>query len=392
MRVWKQAAAGTLAGLMLAAIPLQAWAATPEFARSKEEWERLGDDRLEYEEIPGLIHEYNATVRKNQIDLNEFRKDYGETNDQWADRYRELADDLESSLSYPDVDDSGYAATMTNIVTSEIQIDNWRETADDALEDYLTYYYDYCQAECLLASAAQNQMIQYYLNQLQLQTDQNQVQVLEETWQNTADRRNVGMTTDVEVLAASENLKNAQKAVQDTRSAMDTGRRYLIVLLGWKSEDNPEIGEIPEVDGERIAAMNPTADKSVAIENSYAIKASRRRLENSRSTDKKDDLTETIREAEQGIGAALNADYQKVISCQAAHELAQAQAALEEENLRKAERRYAQGMAAPLEFLTQQHTTEAARIHVEVTRLKLFQAVQAYDWDVNGLADTSATS
>lgn len=392
MRTGKRIVSLGLTGVMLAAIPLQASAATPEFARSAEEWERLKDDKIEYEELPDLIHEYNATVRKNQIDLNEFRKDYGETNDEWADRYRELADDLESSLDYPDVDDSGYAAMMTNIVTSEIQIDNWRETADDALEDYLTYYYDYCSAECLLVSTAQTNMINYYLNQLQLETDKKQVEVLEETYQNTVNKRDVGMATDVEVLSARENLRNAEKAVQDDLSAIDTGRRYLIVLLGWQSDAQPEIGEIPEVDAERIAAMDPAADKEAAVENSYTMKANKRRLENSRSTDKIDDLNETIREDEQSIGASLNASYQNVISCQAAYELAVAQAALQEENLRKAERKYAQGTASHLEYLTQQHTTETARINVEVTRLKLFQAVQSYDWAVNGLASTSAAS
>lgn len=392
MRNLKRIVSLALAGLTALSVPLQASAATPEFARSAEEWERLRDDKIEYDELSDLIHEYNATVRKNQIDLNEFRKDYGETNDEWSDRYRELADDLESSLDYPDVDDSGYASAMTNIVTSEIQIDNWRETADDSLEDYMVYYYNYCLAEKLLVSTAQSNMINYYLNQLQLQTDQKQVEVLQETYQSAVNQRAVGRATDVDVLTARENLRNAEKAVQDDQSAIDTGRRYLIVLLGWNSEANPEIGEIPEVDLERIASMDPAADKAAAVENSYTMKANKRKLENARSTDKIEDLNETIQEDEQNIGASLNASYQNVISCQAAYELAEAQAALEEENLRKIERKYGQGSASHLEYVTQQYTTEKAQINVEVTRLNLFQAIESYDWAVNGLADTDSNS
>ncbi len=48
-----------------------------------------------------------------------------------------------ASLSYPDVDDTSYASIMTAIVTSEMQIDNWRKSADEAVDDYMTYYYNY---------------------------------------------------------------------------------------------------------------------------------------------------------------------------------------------------------------------------------------------------------
>ena len=102
MKRLKQALSLGMAGVMMTAAPITAFAASPEFSRSAEEWARLQDNKIEYDEIADLIHEYNATVQKNAIDLSKFRKDYGESNDEWANRYRELADDLQSSLSYPD--------------------------------------------------------------------------------------------------------------------------------------------------------------------------------------------------------------------------------------------------------------------------------------------------
>lgn len=388
MRAWKQSAVG-LAGLMLAAFPLQAQAATPEFARSEDEWAKLADNRMEYEEIEDLIHEYNATVKKNQIDLNEFRKDYGESNDEWADRYRELADDLESSLDYPDTEDSGYAAAMTNIVTSEMQIDSWREKADDALDDYLVYYYDYCAAEKALASTAQTYMINYYLGQFQKQVDEASLELLEETYRNVVDRRTLGMSTDVEVLTARENLRTAENAVQDDEAAIDATRERLLVLLGWAHDAQPEIGEIPEVDMGRIDAMNPVEEKALAVENSYTMKSSKRKLENARSEDIKEELQETIKETEQSIGAALTAAYQDVISAQSAYVLSQAQAELAEKSFATAQRQYSLGMSSKLDYLTQKNQAETARLGVETARLKLFTAVQSYEWAVNGLAGTS---
>ncbi len=389
MRMRKRVLPIGVAAVMLAAAPLSAAAATPEFGRSKEEWETLRDDVIEYGELADLIHEYNATVRKNQIDLNTFRKDYGETNTKWADRYRELADDLEDSLDYPDVDDSSYATVMSSIVTSEMQIETWRETADDAVEDYLTYYYDFSSAEALLVSEAQTGMVNYYLNQLQLETDQKNLELLQENLRSAISYRDLGLGTEVQVLTAQENVKNAEKAIQDDESAIESGRQRLQVLLGWKHDDNPEIREIPEVDMERIAAMNPEEDKAQAIENSFTMKSNKRKLENALAEDVREDLQETIREEEQSIGASLLSSYQSVIAAQASYELAQAQAALSQQNLETAQRQFDLGNLSRIDYVTQKNATETAQIAVETARLNLFLAVQNYDWAVNGLADAS---
>ncbi len=387
-KFWKQAVI-IMIGLMPAAFPPQVLAATPEFARSTEEWASLEDDRIEYDELESLIHEYNATVKKNQIDLNEFRKEYGESNDEWADRYRELADDLENSLDYPDVDDSSYASAMTNIVTSEMQIEAWREKADDALEDYLVYYYDYSAAEKALVVSAQNHMIQYYLNQLQIQAYQANLDLMQEKCRNVMHLRDIGMSTDVEVLSARENLRMAERAIQDTQSAAQTEAERLYVMLGWKHDARPVIGEIPPVNMDRIATMNPAEEKAAALENNYALKANKRRLENARASDQIESLQETVMENEQNIGAALNAAYQEVISARAAYFLSQAQAELAQKNMGTAERQHNLGSISGLDYLTKRNETETARVNAEMARIKLFQAVQSYEWAVNGLASVS---
>lgn len=391
MKSWRWMAAGALALCAAAAAPLMAWAGVPEFARTQEEWERLRDDKLEYEEIPDLIHEYNATVKKNQIDLNEFRKDYGETNDEWADRYRELADDLESSLSYPDVDDTGYATAMTNIVTSEIQIKQWRETADDALEDYLTYYYDTCLAECLLVSEAQSDMINWYIGRIQLDTDEKNLELLNEQYQSLVTQQAVGLATDIEVLSMRESVRNAEKAVQDDKDSLENLHQRMMVLLGWQHNATPEIGEIPELDPERIAQMDPEADKALAIENSYTMKSNKRKMDNSMSTGAKEDLAETIQEDEQNIGAFLRASYQDVLACQATYELNQAQEALEQSNLQKAARQFELGTISRLDYIEQEIAAQNAAEAVQTAKLQLFQSVQSYEWALNGLAGTSSS-
>ena len=55
MNNWKRGMSIMLAGTMQGACPAAASGASPEFARTAEEWERLRDNVLEYEELEDLI-------------------------------------------------------------------------------------------------------------------------------------------------------------------------------------------------------------------------------------------------------------------------------------------------------------------------------------------------
>lgn len=389
MKRFKQTLSLALAGVMVTAAPVTAFAASPEFARSAEEWAKLQDNKIEYDEIADLVHEYNATVQKNAIDLGKFRKDYGDTNEKWADRYRELADDLEASLSYPDVDDASYASIMTQIVTSEMQIDSWRKSADEAVDDYMTYYYNYASAEAMLTSNAQQQMIAYYVNQLQLELDQKNQELLNETIQSVQTQKSLGMATDVDVLTAEENLRNANKAILDDQNTIENNQEKLFVTLGWKHDGRPEVGTLPDPDVSRIAAMNPEADKAQAVENSYTMKINKRKLENAKSEDTKETLEKTIREDTQKIGAAVTSSYQNVLAAKATMDLRQAQSELQEKTMQTTERQYQLGMLGRLDYLNKKYAYDSAVIQAQTAKYNLLQAIQSYDWVLNGLANAS---
>ncbi len=389
MKGLKRALSLGLAGAMMTAAPFTALAASPEFARSAEEWAKLQDNKIEYDEIADLVHEYNATVQKNAIDLSKFRKDYGESNDEWANRYRELADDLEASLSYPDVEDTSYASVMTAIVTSEMQIDNWRKSADEAVDDYMTYYYNYASAEAMLTSNAQQQMIACHVNQLQLELDQKNLDLLNETIQSVRTQQSLGLVTEVDVLSAEENVRNANKAILDTQNTIENNQEKLFVTLGWKHDDRPEIGELPDPDLDRVAAMNPAADKEQAVENSYTMKINKRKLENAKSSDMKETLEKTIREDTQSIGASVTSSYQNVLAAKATMELRQAQAELQEKTMQTVERKYQLGMVGKLDYLNTKYAYDSAVIQAQTAKYNLLQAIQSYDWVLNGLANAS---
>lgn len=385
MKRLKRAAFLGMSAAMLASAPLTALAGSPEFARSAEEWARLRDNVLEYDELADLIHEYNATVQKAAIDYNEFRKEYGVTNDEVANRYYELAGDLRS-LDYPDIDDDDYASRMASVISAEMTAKQYEQTADDAVEDSYTKYMTNCQTEANLVASAQTEMINYYLNQLQLEIAQKNKELQEDTYQFALNQHGVGLATEVDVLTALENIHTADQTIQTTQSAIETGKQRLLVMTGWKATDTPEIRELPAVDMGRIAAMNPEADKETALANSYSQLINLRKLENAKSTDKKETLQTTVQENERSIYASLNAKYQSVLANQTAYQLAVAQSELSEQSLLKAERMFASGDLSGMEYRVQKNSAEISKLNVRVAELNLFQAMESYDWAVNGLA------
>ena len=64
MKMLKKIAPVCLAAVMGAMTVMPAWAYS-DVTRSDEEWAKLQDNVLEYDELAGLIHEYNVTVFNN---------------------------------------------------------------------------------------------------------------------------------------------------------------------------------------------------------------------------------------------------------------------------------------------------------------------------------------
>ena len=151
----------------------------------------------------------------------------------------------------------------------------------------------------------------------------------------------------------------------------------------------PEIGTLPEPDPDRIAAMNPAADKAQAVENSYTMKVNKRKLENAKSDDTKETLEKTIREDTQTIGASVTGSYQNVLAAKASMDLKGAQAQLQEKTMQTTERQYQLGMIGKLDYLNRKYAYDSAVIQAQIAKYNLLQAIQSYEWVLNGLANAS---
>lgn len=373
--------------LMLAAAPMRVQA-SPEFTRSEEEWARLRDEVIEYDELEALVSEFNATVVKNRADYQRFRNKHGEKKESVANEYRRLAHDLRNGISTPDVDDPAYGALMAQVIANEQQAEAYEEQADDALEDGHIRRLTNRQTEATLANNAKMEMIQYYQNLVQLRLDEKAQELQQLAYDEAVRKKGLGAAVEADVLSAEEALRNAEQALTDTSAAIRNGRENLIALAGKSAAESPRIGELPPVEPGRIAGMNPEADRAAALEQNYTLLINRRYLENARSEDKKTQYTAAVAENERTIAASLTAAYQNVLSAKTAYDLAVAQAQTEMNRLQAAERRHAAGQMSAHQYRVQVNTTETAQIKIRQAELNLFQAMESYDAAVGGLAST----
>ena len=367
--------------LALTALPAPVFASSPEFARTEEEWNRLRDNRMEYGEIEGLVQEYNVTVQNNQYNYRKFREDYGDTNEEVAGAYYDLAMDFLNMMS--NEDDTG---SMMSDLNLQMQADNMLARADDTLEDSKIYLLTYEQAEKNIVATAQAGFINYYKLLLQKQQQEAAVSNAEESLNYAGLQRSAGMVTDLEVLNAQEARQKALDQLVQTERSIRSQQENLNVLLGWKHDDIPEMGELPPVDEGRISQMDPAADLAAALENNYTLRINRRKLENARDGLTKENLRTAIANNERKIGNSLNSASRSVLTAQLQLQQARAALALAQQDLNLASGKLSAGMITQREYNTSARALQNAQFSVRSAELTLFTAMENYDWAVKGLA------
>lgn len=378
MRKWKQIGAFTLAAVMTFSGPASTvWAGSPEFSRTAEEWAKLRDNVMEYDELAGLIREYNVTVQKNQLDISDKKKDDKVTRDQYAQYYRDAAFDARSNASGED---------PVSDAQAQVAAAQAEEAADKVTEDITVHQLTYDQQEAGLVASAQSSMISYFQQNLELESAKDSLEYMEAQYQAILVKQSAGMATLSDVLAAKEGVQSTQASIEKLTGSIEETRQKLLVMLGWKYSDTPEIRDIPAVDFEHIAAMNPEIDKDAALEKNYTFNINKRRLANAVAELTKETLKRTVSSNEQNIKSEIVKNYQAVLQAKASYEQAKGEFELESKNMETAERKQQIGTLSRLDYMKQKNIFNTKDNAMKKAQLTLFQAVQTYDNAVNGLA------
>lgn len=381
----KRAAVLALAGSIVMSIP--AFAREPRFSRSNEEWATLSDNNLEYGEIEDLIAEYNATVRSNEVALAKFKRDYGRTNTEVSDKYRENAEEILNNLDDPDPSDPTYITKLSSVATARATARNLLSSADSTLEDANIIRLGYEQAEKTLAQTATTNMISYKSGQVAIDVAKGNLELANIALNTANAKLNAGTGTNIDVLNAKEKVINAQNALTKAISDNNTVLKKLQVMTGWSYNATPNVGDIPDPDMNRV--FDPSADLQKALENNYTLRINEKKLENASADSDKQSLKLTIEDNKKNIATALAVAAQNIASAKESYNYANSFANLQETNLVTANQRFSLGMISKLELDTQRVTTENAKRALEQSRYAINQAIANYDWALKGLASTS---
>ena len=385
-RRWTRLGAALLCAGLMPGQTMQVFAQSPEFARTAEEWETLRDDRLDYNEIPDLVHEYNNTVIQNQI---AYRDERDQDRDDVAQDYYDRANEIYNNLEYPDTDDASYGSRMAAALSSEQQAQSLMEQGDESVEDSETIKLGYDKTEAELVKQAQSLMITYWSQYYSLDISRSAGSQAEASYQTAQNRLAAGMNTQSDVLTAKEAVSNAEASLLSAESSFNTTKENLCQMLGWSYGAQVEIGELPEPDGEAIAAIDLQADIARALENSYSYQITAKQLANARTASGKEKLAQTQKNQKEAISNDVGDKYQSLTLAKSSYDQAVQAYELEQASLASAERKLAAGTITQKAYSEQQASCGNARVAVQTKKLALLQAQVDYDWAVNGLASVS---
>lgn len=369
---WMAPVALAMAAAVSAGMPVGAMAMTPEFGRSAEEWARLRDNVLEYGEIEDLVYEYNVTVINNSLAYN-----------------RENARDrLEVANAYLDQADQALTAYEN---TSNPQLLVAARQAEQAAEnnvsegDRTASMIENRKTEKGIAKQAQTAMNTYFQLQCQLTAQEKNRELLNAAVDSATARKNQGMATGVDVLNARQSVQNADAQIIALKSQIEDTRQNLIITLGWKQSDMPEIRPMPEVNMDRIAAMNVEADTQKALAADYALQLDQRKVNNSITDANKNIYKKAVDKDKQEVAVAVSDGYQKVLQAKSSYDEAVLNQEVEIKNWNAAGIKHQLGTISGMEYLQAEAAMVKAQMDREVKNLELFQAMENYDWVIKGV-------
>ena len=376
-----------IAGLSQAS--LRSLAKSPTFSRTEEEWAKLRDMNLDYEEIDGLVTEYNATVQTNQANMQQFTRDYGRKNVEVSQSYRDMAQKIEDSLTEPEPDSMTYVPMMASIAQSRATINNLKNSADTTLEDYEVQYFTYESARLSLVQNTKALMISYYSKDVSKEALQKSVEVAELNLANAQARVAVGMATNLDVLSAKEAVIKANKELNDQSNAALADRDKLLIMTGFKTDSQANIGLVPvlsEEELQNIDKINVEEDIKKAVEENYALKINKRKLGNAKSDTQIKSLNSTISSGTENIKANVQTLYKNLLNAKDKLNLLKAELELSRRDLETIRQKKNLGMATQLEVANKELENIKKNTEKKQAELALRLALENYNSAVNGLA------
>lgn len=344
----------------------------------------LEDNILEYGELLDLIREYNPTMVQKNMDYYQQVTSYEELKGQLEQSRREIksaAEDLkkegdtETAKLYLD-NVSSLNRSQSGIQKSIDNLEEEKSTKSLAREAYA------------LTATAQSLMNSY--NQFKTKRDytEKQRQLQESVYNDTKAKAELGISTEAEVAAAKKSMEAAENTLRSLDDSIESTRRNLCIMTGWSYDSQPEIRGIPEPDLTAIDAIDLASDKARAVNNNYDVQSSRHSV--SKSVNKEQKSTRrSVDETEQEKSITIEDLYDDVRTKRLEYEAAVTAWESASGDYSGLQAKKQMGMLSTTEYLQGEADYLEKESDKNVASMALYQAMETYQWAVEGLISTS---
>ena len=350
---------------------------------------RLQDNRLEYQEIRDRIHEYNPTFTKIWGDYMDGRADYAYLVTELESQYRVVKDTADGYISMSKLPGMSAMASVGRSLDKSYRnlVQNMRDTVNQ-WETNTQAQRQFQQVEKQLTAAASGVMIGYDTIRQNRATLETLVQLYEQQIAMSKRMAALGMATDTQLLQAESSLAGARASLASLGTQQENTRRALCMLLGYDPDSYPEICPVPPLDRSRLDGMNLEQDTIRAIGNNYTL-ISQRTSQKGGTPDQIAARSRMIEEGDQKVTIEMQRLYQDVQDKRAACEAAQTGFEAAELSRGASERQYKLGLLSEVQYVGTQISYYQKLAEKQSAELSLLQAMENYDWGVNGFAAVS---
>ena len=367
--------------------PGQAGESIPE-GMTKEQWDRLNDQVIQFDELPDLVRYFNPDVQNtvtsitNSIDNTQYI----------YDEMRGYIRDLESDAD--ELKDSGVTASAEGMVQYNVLNTTVKslKTSADTMKQTLDYMNradsstksNITQAVKNYTNNANQLMISYNSAQSGISSLKKLVEADTDILESVKARYSLGTAAHADVLSAQKDLLSAQSSLLSVENTTDSLRRSLCLMTGYSADSQPVIGGIPQLDMAEITNLDLEADTEMAVRNNYSL-ISDRHASSGKTTTGMKYKDAGVSQGEQTVAVTMQSNYHAVQQAKAAYEAACTAYEMAALEWGKAEHSIQHGLISKNESLQAQMKFLQAESEKQSTYNDLYQAYDTYQWAVLGL-------
>lgn len=352
---------------------------------------KLQDNVLEYDELALRVREYNPNISEAWRKYGESKEDYQNMLTELESTYDDSMDNIDAVLK-PLKQAEKLMPQLKGTVKQMSSLKSGYHSLVQGIRDTVTNWdtskrntSQIRQYEKQVISGAQSAMIGYNTivdNKATLETMVDLYQKQCDMYQRMAA---LGLANQTDVVSAQTSLIGAKSQLASLQSQQDSVYRTLCLLLGYDTDSGVEIRNLPDFDMSRLDGMNLKADTKKAIGNNYTLIGQRTSAKGETNAQIAARLN-TIEEGEQKLTIEMQRLYQDVLDKKAAYEAAMTGYEAAEKSNGAAQRQYQNGLLSEMQYVGTQISYNQKKAAKESAELDLWTAMNAYDWDIEGLA------